>query len=102
MLGEFFGDGEFIFCGDDPVCCSYSCFNDFLDSIFGGFEVFLLGWRWDLLQIRSVAFPWRMPVGVFVCGFLLIVPFFGLGVFCVMLAFLRALVFVVHVRPSWW
>ena len=55
-----------------------------------------------LLQIRSVAFPWRMPVGVFVCGFLLIVPFFGLGVFCVMLAFLRALVFVVHVRPSWW
>ena len=55
-----------------------------------------------LFHMRSVASPWRMPVGVFVCGFLSIVPFFGLGVFCVMLAFLRALVLVAHVRPSWW
>ena len=55
-----------------------------------------------LFQTRSVAFPWRIPVGVFVHGFLSITPFFGLGVFCVMLAFLSALVLVVHVRPSWW
>ena len=53
-----------------------------------------------LFQIRSVAFPWRMPVGWFVCGFLSIVPSFGGVVFAVMLACWSALVFAVHVRPS--
>ena len=55
-----------------------------------------------LFQIRSVAFPWRMPVGSPVSGFLSIVPSFGDVVSAVIPANLSALVFAVHVRPSWW
>src|SRR4030067_2500017 len=54
-----------------------------------------------LFQIRSVAFPWRMPVGSRVCGFLSIAPSFGAVVSLAMPAISRALVLAVHGGPGW-
>lgn len=55
-----------------------------------------------LFQIKSVAFPWRIPVGSPVSGFLSIAPSFGGIVSFVKPVISSALVFAVHVRPSWW